>query len=246
MRWIPLLLAPCAAQPLAAQTLLASGCAALDAVGGEQHFVLADAVPAGSWIVLSVATDSTFVELAPDAVSDSAGNAYSAYDSTWTYGYTGALVTFAGRAVAALGPGDEIDLTFQSSGSAGTQSCVAVSAFANVPVVVEPGDAYGESTDEGTSAAVATAITTPHAYDLVYSAFAATGSPGATMVGEPSRFAGGACSTDQTLCVATGWSLGGSAGLVESAIAASENATPWGALIVAFRSEERIFAGGFE
>ena len=55
------------------------------------------------------------------------------------------------------------------------------------------------------------------------------------------------CSGDSKLCLLPAWNLGAtSAGVMETAGAGSDNPVAWGALIIAFRSNDRIFADGFE
>lgn len=232
---------------VAAQSVLGSRCDTLQAVNGQQAITLTQAVAANQWIVVSVAANSAFVEFAPNAVVDSAGNSYLIYDVTLMASYSGALATFAGRAVTPLNAGAQITVSYAVNGSATAQSCVQAAAFPGVLALTDPSDAYGERSGSGALQSVTTGAKTQFASDLIYSVFASASSPGLMVAGAPAQALTQMCSGDSTLCLLPAWNLGATAaGVNEAADAASQNSVPWGALLVSFQSNDRIFANDFE
>jgi hypothetical protein len=231
----------------AAQSAVGSSCAVLDSVNGEQAFVLDQPVAAGQWIIVSAAASDTSVEFASTPVTDSGNNAYSAYDATLMAGDSGVLAIFAGRATTAMQVGDQVTVHYVGTGSTVAQGCVSVAAFSSVQELVDPSDGYGENYGTGVLQQVNVAYPTGYPCELVYSAFASADAPGAITVYSPSRGLGQVCSTDAALCVAPAWNLGANTtGTFEDAAASSANSTTWGAMIVTFRSDDRIFANGFD
>jgi hypothetical protein len=229
-----------------AQVALGSDCRALDA-SPQQIITLSRAVPAQSLIVVSVVVNDVFTALATsNPVSDNRSNGYALYDSAILSNLTGILLTFAGRATQALNVGDSIGVAYSTVGSASTQGCAVATAFPAVLMLDDPSDATGENSGNGTDWRV-TSYATQYANDLVYSAFASAGAPGSIVALAPAQGIGGACSGDNSLCLLPAWNLGASmAGIQEGADAQSGNSTNWGALLITFQSNDRIFADGFE
>jgi len=231
----------------AAQTMLGSRCDTLQAVSGQQAITLSQPVAANQWIIVSAAANSTFVQFASNEVTDSVGNAYPIYDVTLLAASSGALATFAGRVVTALNANDQITVAYSDNGSTTTQSCVEVAAFPGVLALTNPSDAFGESSGNGTAESVTTGTPTQFGSELVYSAFASAQTPGTMVAVAPAQALGEVCSGDSTLCVLPAWNLGAtSAGTMEAAGVGTGNSVSWGALVITFQSNDRIFADGFE
>lgn len=230
-----------------AQTALGSDCETLALANTQQVITLTQAVAADQWIIVSVAANSTFVQFASNSVTDSAGNGYSFLDNTVMAAGSGALTTFAGHVVTALDVGDQITLTYQANGSSSTQGCVEAAAFSGVLVQSDPVDTLGESFGNGATQSVVTDTPTQYARDMVYSVFASAATPGLMVATSPAQAIEQVCSGDGTLCLLPAWNTAAAAaGNPESADAGSDNAVNWGALIIAFRNEDGIFADGFE
>lgn len=237
---------PCAAS---AQALLGSDCSALTQLSGQQQTItLSRPAAVNQWIVISVAVNNAFAQFdATNPVSDNTGNNYPIYDAVAIAGGSGVLATFAGRAMNALKVGDTIAIAYTTTGSASAQACATASAFPGVLLLSDPGDAAGEASGSGTALGVTASTTTQYASELVYSAFASPATPGAMAALAPAQGLGQVCSGDSTVCVLPAWNLGmPSAGLYEGADAQSANSANWGALLLTFQSNDRIFANGFE
>jgi hypothetical protein len=231
----------------AAQTVIGSGCVSLDAGVGDQSITVTRPVAANTWIVISAASDNVQAHFAADPVSDSAGNAYPIYDVTLMAGSAGVLATFAGRSATALNAGNQIAVHYTDNGLFAMQSCAVAAAFPVVLPLPDASDGYGESRGAGNLLAVTIGLPTQYASDLVYSAFASAGTPGATVALAPAQGLGQVCTSDATLCLLPAWNLGAAAaGIQEGADAQSDNSVNWGALLIAFQSDDRIFANGFE
>lgn len=232
-----------------AQALLGSNCGALTQLGGQQQTIpLNQPASAGQWVAVSVAVNNTFVQFAANsAVTDSAGNTYPVYGTVAMAGSSGILTTFAGRAANPLAPGSSITVNYTTSGTATAQACVAATAFPAVLLLSDPSDAVGENFNSGTNLGVTAATLTRYASELVYSVFASAASPGAISALSPAHGFAQTCSADSTLCLLPAWNLGEPmAGIYEGADAQSANSVPWGALLITFQSNDRIFANGFE
>lgn len=240
-------LVPCAAS---AQTLLGSDCSALTQLSGQQQTItLSRPAAVNQWIVVSVAVNNTFAQFdAASPVTDSAGSStYPIYDAVAMAGGSGVLATFAGRATKALKVGDTIAIAYTTTGSASAQACATAAAFPAVLLLSDPSDATGEASGNGTALSVTASTTTQYASELVYSAFASASTPGATTSLAPAQSLGQSCSVDTTVCVVPAWNLGAPlAGIQEGADASSANPVAWGALLLTFQSNDRIFANGFE
>ena len=235
---------PCFA---AAQTVLGSACATFPGVYVQQQTVtLNHSAAAGQLIVVGVAVNAPAQLADANPVSDSAGNGYPISNAVTLYGNSGVLFAFAGRAAAALNAGGSITIGYFSTGSTTAQSCVEAVAFPGVSVA-NPDDAYGAGYGTGNSLMVTASTSTQHSNELVYSVFASAGTPGAVAALAPAQGVGGTCSGDGTLCLLPAWNLGAaSAGIYEGADASSANSVGWGALLITFQSNDRIFANGFE
>jgi hypothetical protein len=232
---------------VAAQSAIGSDCSALDDGGGQQSFMLSAPVAAGQWIVVSVAANAAGMQFATDPVTDSAGNSYPIYGVVLMPNSSGVLATFAGRAATALNAGDEIAVHYDASGSATAQSCVEAAAFPGVALLDDPSDGYGQSSGFDSMPTVTIGLPTQYADELVYSAFASAGTPGAMTAQTPAQGLGQVCSGDGTLCLLPAWNYGASvAGIDEGADSTSANSTAWGALAITFQSNDRIFADGFD
>lgn len=232
-----------------AQVVLGTNCGTLTQLSGQQQVVaLGQSAAVNRWIVVSVALNNTFAQFdSTSPVTDSAGNSYPIYDTVALSGGSGVLATFAGRAANALNAGGSIFINYTTSGSSSTQACATAVAFPGVLALGDPSDAAGESSGNGSSFAVTTSTPTQYASDLVYSVFASSASPGAIAPVTPAQGLGGACSVDTTLCLQPAWNLGAPmAGISEGADAQSANSVPWGAVLITFQSNDRIFANGFE
>ncbi len=240
------LAAPCTA---GAQALLGSDCGALTQLSGQQQTITLSApAAANQWVVVSVAVNNAFAQFAgTNAVTDSAGNSYPIYDAVAMSGGSGVLATFAGRAASALNAGGSITIDYTTTGSASAQACATAAAFPAVLLLSDPSDAAGEASGNGTALSVTASTATQYASELVYSAFASAATPGAMTALAPAQALGQVCSADGTVCVLPAWNLGAPlAGIREGADAQSGNAVNWGALLITFQSNDRIFANGFE
>lgn len=247
MRWTMLGAIALASPAAIAQSAIGSSCGTLDADSGEQTFLLDQSAVAGSWIIVSVATDSAQVQFATDAVTDTAGNSYPIYDVIALQGNGGILATFAGRAATALSAGAAVTVHYAATGADGTQGCVAATAFAGVAASGDPSDGYAEQSYSGTDWNIILQLPTQYPNELVYSAFASAGMPGAIAMLAPAQGLGEVCSNDQTLCLLPAWNIGAPmAGIYESADAQSANSVNWGALLLTFQNNDRIFADGFD
>jgi hypothetical protein len=232
-----------------AQVVLGTGCSTLTQLSGQQQAIaLSQSAAANRWVVVSVALNNTFAQFDPaGAVTDSAGNSYPIYDTVALSGGSGILATFAGRAANALNAGGSVYINYTTTGSSSTQACATAAAFPGVLALSDPSDAAGEGSSNGSSFAVTSSTPTQFASDLVYSVFASAASPGAIAPTSPAQGLGGTCSADTTLCLQPAWNLGAPlAGIQESADAQSANSVPWGAVLITFQSNDRIFANGFE
>ena len=228
-----------------AQSVIGSSCATFPAVFNQQQVVtLNQSVAAGRLIVVGVAVNApaNFT-----GISDSAASSYPIVNAVALYGGTGILAAYARRTTSVLNAGSSITLQFFSTGSTTAQSCVSVASFPGVLPITSPDDAYGSNSGSGSSLAVTSSTPTQYANELVYSVFASAATPGAIAALAPAYGLGATCSGDSTLCVLPAWNFGASAaGIYEGADASSANAVSWGALSITFRSNERIFADGFE
>jgi hypothetical protein len=231
-----------------AQVSLGSRCDNLESVSGQQVISVVAPVAVNQWIIVSAAANNESVGFAPNEVTDSAGNSYPIYDATLMAASSGALATFAGHAAAALNIGDTITVTYSAIGSTTTQACVQAGAFSGVlQMPTDPSDSYGENKGNGTSMSVSTDTPTQFGSDLVYSAFASAGTPGTMTATAPAQALGQVCSSDASLCLLPAWNLGSTeAGVTESAAGTNENSANWGALLITFQNDDRIFANGFE
>jgi hypothetical protein len=160
---------------------------------------------------------------------------------------SGVLATFAGRAANALNASSSIFVNYTTTGLNPAQSCATASAFPGVLALSDPGDTAGASSGTGSAWSVTSSSATQYASELVYSAFASANIPGNIVALAPAQVLNVACSGDATLCLQPAWNLGvPMAGIFESADAQSDDAVPWGAMLVTFQDNDRIFADGFE
>lgn len=239
-------LAPCVA---GAQALLGSDCSALTQLSGQQQTIaLSRPAAINQWIVVSVAVNNAFAQFdATSPVTDSASNSYPVYDAVAMAGGSGVLATFAGRATKALKAGDTITIAYTTTGSASAQACATATSFPGVLLLSDPGDATGEASGSGTALSVTASTTTQYPSELIYSAFASASTPGSMTALAPAQGLVQTCSVDTTVCVVPAWNLGAtSSGISEGADASSANSVAWGALLLTFQSNDRIFANGFE
>jgi hypothetical protein len=248
LRWLALalVLSPCA---IRAQAVLGSDCSLLTQLDGQQQVVtLSQSASVNEWIVVSVVVNNTFAQFgSTNAVTDSAGNDYLIYDTVALSGSSGILATFAGRATSALSAGGSIQINYATTGSDAAQACAIAASFSTVSLVSSPADAAGEGSGSGSSMSVTATTATQYASEFVYSVFASANSPGAIAALAPAQGLGQICSADTTLCLQPAWNFAAAAsGIQEGADAQSDNAVPWGALLITFQSDDRIFANGFE
>ncbi len=232
-----------------AQTALGSDCITLTELEGQQQSItLSQTAEMGQWIIVSVAVNTTFAQFdATSPITDSAGNSYAVYGTAALSGGSGVLATFAGRAANALDAGGSIFVNYTTTGVASAQSCATASAFPGVLALSDPSDAAGTNSGSGANLSVTSSTVTQFASELVYSAFASSATPGNILALAPAQGLNSVCSSDATLCLLPAWNLGETmAGILESADAQSENAVPWGALLITFQDNDRIFADGFE
>ena len=233
-----------------AQTALGSDCSKLTQLDGQQQTItLTEAAKAGQWIIVSVVVNNTYAQFdATNPVTDSAGNSYAVFGTVALSGRSGALATFAGRATNLLPASASIFINYGTTGSSSAQSCATASAFPGVLALSDPSDVAGAKSGTGPSLGVTSSSPTQYANELVYSAFASTSTPGNVVAIPPAQGLNVACSSDNTLCLLPAWNLGETmAGIFESADAQGDNAaTPWGALLITFQNDDRIFADGFE
>ena len=240
------LLAPAAA---CAQTALGSDCSKLSQLEGQQQTILlSQAAATGQWIIVSVVVNNTFAQFdSTSPVTDSAGNSYGVYGTVALSGGSGVLATFAGRAANALDASGSIFINYNTTGTSSAQSCATASAFPGVLALTDPSDAAGTNSGTGSSLSVTSSTPTQYASELVYSAFASSNTPGNIVAIVPAQGLNFSCSADATLCLLPAWNLGETmAGILESADAQSDNSVPWGALLITFQDNDRIFADGFE
>lgn len=239
-------LVPCI---VSAQVSLGSDCSALTQLSGQQQTIaLSQPAAINQWIAVSVAINNTFAQFdATSPVTDSAGNSYPIYDAVAMAGGSGVLATFAGRATKALKVGDTIAIAYTTTGSASAQACATATSFPSVLLLSDPSDAAGEASGGGTALSVTASTTTQYPSELIYSAFASASTPGSMTALAPAQGLGQACSVDTTVCIVPAWNLGAtSSGIAEGADASSANSAAWGALLITFQSNDRIFANGFE
>lgn len=230
-----------------AQTVLGTACGTFPAVLGQRQTVtLSKAASAGQLVVVAIAVDAAAQLANTDAVSDSAGNSYPIETAAALDGGPGVLLAYAGRATAALNAGGNVTVSFFSTGSVQAQSCVEVTAFPGVLPLASPDDAYGANHATSNALTVTSSTSTQHASELVYSVFASAGTPGTIGAAAPAQDLAQLCTNDNTLCMLPAWNLGATAARVEMAGAAAQNSVPWGALLITFQSNDRIFANGFE
>lgn len=231
----------------AAQSTLGSACATFPGVYVQQQTVtLTHAAAPGQLVAVSAVVDASAQLADTNPVVDSAGNSYLITSATALDAGSGILFTYAGRIVNALNGGSTVTISYFSTGSTLANSCAQVSAFPGVPFA-NPDDVYGSNDGTGSSWAVTSSTPTQFANELIYSVFAATGTPGAIMALAPAQALGGVCDAGGDLCLQPAWNLGAvSSGIYEGADADSANSANWGAQLISFRSNERIFANGFE
>ena len=230
-----------------AQTVVGSACMNVDAGVGDQNVTLTRSVAVNTWIVVSAATNDAQTHSASAPVSDTAGNGYPIYDVTQMQASSGVLATFAGRATTALTAGNQVTVHYTDNGLSAMQSCVVVAAFPNVVSLPDPSDGYGENSGGGNMLSATIGLPTQYESELVYSVFASAGTPGAINALAPAQGLGEVCSGDAALCLLPAWSLAAPlAGIYEGADSQSDNSVNWGALVITFQSNDRIFANGFE
>ncbi|HET8940489.1 MAG TPA: hypothetical protein VFN13_00680 [Rudaea sp.] len=241
------LLAACAAvMPCAgvAQTVIGSGCATFPAVFNQQQTVtINQPVAAGKLIVVSVAVNA----LAQfTSVTDNAGNNYPITNAVILDANSGIAAAYAGLVSSALNIGSIITINYFSTGSTSAQSCAEAVMLPGIMAVANPDDAYGTNVGNNSSLSVSSSAPTQFANELVYSVFASATTPGMIGAATPAQGLDLLCSGDNTLCVLPAWNLGATATGVEMAGAAAQNSVSWGALLITFRSTDRLFANGFE
>ena len=232
-----------------AQVALGSGCGALTQLNGQQQsVVLGKAASAGQWIIVSVTVNNTFAQFdATNPVTDSAGNHYATYGTTGLAGGTGFIATFAGRATNVVNAGASIIVNYTTSGSLSAQSCVAASSFSGVLALSDPGDVVSTAAGAGSDWYIEADAPGQHANDLVYVVFASADGSGNISPLYPAQPLGQICSTDAPLCMLPAWNFGyRTPGNYESAEALSDSSARWGASVVTFQSNDRIFGDGFE
>jgi hypothetical protein len=233
----------------AAQTVLGSACTSFPAVFNQQQSVtLNRAAASGQLIVVGIAVNNASASLASaNPIVDSSGNSYPINNAVAMSGGSGLLVAYAGRASAALNVGSSVTVNFFSTGSTLAQSCVEVTAFPGTLPIAFPDDAYGTNSGSASSQAVTASTPSQYASELVYSLFASAATPGTIAALAPAQGLDQTCSSDTTLCLLPAWNLGApSVGIYEGADASSANAVAWGALLITFQNNDRLFADGFE
>ena len=230
-----------------AQTAVGSACTNVDAGVGDQSITLTQSVAVNSWIVVSAATDNAQTHFASVPVSDAAGNGYPIYDVAQMKAGSGVLATFAGRATTALSAGNQISVHYTDNGLSAMQSCVVVAVFPGVVLLPDPSDGYGENSGGDNLPSATIGLPTQYASELVYSVFASARTPGAIYALAPAQGLGQVCSGDSALCLLPAWNLAAPlVGIYEGADSQSDNSADWGALVITFQSNDRIFANGFE
>ena len=231
---------------VAAQAVVGSGCTTFAVAFNQQQSVaLSHPIHPGELVVVSVAVNAAaeFADINP--VTDGASGSYPIVSAGILGGYSGVIAAFARVSTTTLSSGS-IVVNYFTTGSTSAQSCVEVMTFPGVAALNRPDDAYGSNYGFGNSLGAATSTATEHASELVYSVFASAATPGTIGSTAPANGLNPLCSPDGTLCLLPAWNLGATRTGTEMARAASTNSNAWGALLVTFQSNDRIFANGFE
>lgn len=227
--------------PASAQQFLGrvgGGCLQLPA--NKQQFVpITTNAPAGSTLIVSVATSSRFVSGLE--VTDPQGSRYQALDGARSN--IGSVVHLRAALQRPLTAGQVLLISYENADTT-TISCASVQAFSGVTFGGVIQEATGSNRGTASLLQVATPQSTSTSRKLVFGSFVINGSPGSFSAISPATALPILCSSGNALCLADAHYFSSSGDSPAINLSAA-NSTTWAGTLTALQADG-IFGNGFD
>lgn len=205
----------------------------------QQFVPLTTAAPAGSTLVVTVATSSRF--LSGLEIDDPLGSRYQALGGTRSN--SGAVLHFRANLQRALAAGQTLMLSFENADTT-VSSCVSVLAYRGIPFGNVVQESIGSANGQSFQPSVASTTPLPAARTLVLAGVAMNGSPGDVLPTAPATALPTLCASSGTLCLVEAQYFSSTSGVGQISMVQNDSRA-WAAALTALQADG-IFGNGFD
>lgn len=238
------ILATVLAQTASAQVLLGTAAASCLTLPASRLHTLTVTTPVarGNSVIIAAALDSG---AATDiSVSDSKGNNYPGVVGRLGHGIAATSVLLRAPLQNALALGDTITLRYGAA-NAGQNSCVGIYGFSQLAASSQVLDTAGSADGRAATTLAVSGIGDSRSQpNLVFAAFATTGSVGAVTAGAPATALPSVCAASGSVCLVTAYRAANAAG-PQTISLGTTTARDWSGVLAALYADS-IFFNGFD